>query len=249
MPPEPIPLPPYREACLAIGDFVPLLRRARRAAEPAGRAERRRRPGRDGRQLPQRPAEVPRRRPVGVVQLRGPVPDELAPPDPDGEPRRPRRPGHGVIRTYPGERLRIRLIQGSHEEQHGFVLFGIGDPHDAANLTGPALQPRAHRRPERRSSGRSNARRRRRSRLASLDQALAVPHEVLRHHAAHRRVAVELVHGHAGSSASSPTRARWSSRSRGRTRERPHDRRHSLSMPTNASSSRTRRGAGALPPW
>ena len=52
-------------------------------------------------------------------------PDELEPPDPDGVPRRFGDPDTGVIRTYPGERLRIRLIQGSHEEQHGFVLHGM----------------------------------------------------------------------------------------------------------------------------
>ena len=36
-----------------------------------------------------------------------------------GEPDTP------IIPTYPGERLRIRLIQGSHEEQHGFTTHGL----------------------------------------------------------------------------------------------------------------------------
>lgn len=36
-----------------------------------------------------------------------------------GEPDTP------IIPTYPSERLRIRLIQGSHEEQHGFTMHGL----------------------------------------------------------------------------------------------------------------------------
>jgi manganese oxidase len=34
-------------------------------------------------------------------------------------------PDTPIIQTYPGERLRIRLIQGSHEEQHGFAAHGL----------------------------------------------------------------------------------------------------------------------------
>jgi manganese oxidase len=37
----------------------------------------------------------------------------------------PGDPDTPVIQTYPGERLRIRIVQGSHEEQHGFALHGM----------------------------------------------------------------------------------------------------------------------------
>jgi manganese oxidase len=34
-------------------------------------------------------------------------------------------PGTPVLRAYPGEELRIRLYQGSHEEQHSFAMHGM----------------------------------------------------------------------------------------------------------------------------
>ncbi|MEW2357564.1 multicopper oxidase domain-containing protein [Spirillospora sp. NPDC029432] len=34
-------------------------------------------------------------------------------------------PGTPLLRGYPGERLRVRLYQGSHEEQHGFTMHGM----------------------------------------------------------------------------------------------------------------------------
>ncbi|MFI0353434.1 multicopper oxidase domain-containing protein [Actinomadura sp. 9N407] len=39
--------------------------------------------------------------------------------DVHGDPRTP------LLRAYPGERLRVRLYQGSHEEQHGFTVHGM----------------------------------------------------------------------------------------------------------------------------
>ena len=123
---------PFREACLAVGDFIPHYEPARDPRQPAARAgarrrsgrrpstppgelQRRRRPRRDGRQLPQRPA-----RPSAATTRRAGSPAG----DPDT----------GVIRTHPGDRLRIRLIQGSHEEQHSFVTAraelapGVAEP-------------------------------------------------------------------------------------------------------------------------
>jgi len=119
------PLPPYREACLAIGDFVPLYDRRGKPLNPPHELGADDDPGAMAVNYRNAPLRFRGDDPSEWFSSRGPVPDELPPPDPDGEARRFGDPDTGVIRTYPGERLRIRLIQGSHEEQHGFVLFGM----------------------------------------------------------------------------------------------------------------------------
>ena len=50
-----------------------------------------------------------------------------------------RDPDTGVIRTHPGDRLRIRLIQGSHEEQHSFVTHGLNWRRDWQNPESPLV--------------------------------------------------------------------------------------------------------------
>jgi hypothetical protein len=118
-------LPPYREACLAIGDFVPLHDGRGEPLNPPGELGGDDDPGAMAVNYRNAPLRFRGDDPSEWFSSREHRPDELEPPDPDGVPRRFGDPDTGVIRTYPGERLRIRLIQGSHEEQHGFVLHGM----------------------------------------------------------------------------------------------------------------------------
>ena len=108
---------PFREACLAIGDFVPLL---------------------DGRGRPLNPpttlsgADDPGAMAVNYrcapLTHRGDDPSvwfanaARSTPSLAGVPGDPDTP---VIETYPSEHLRLRLIQGSHEEQHSFAAHGL----------------------------------------------------------------------------------------------------------------------------
>ena len=55
------------------------------------------------------------------------------PPKTSGDPDTP------VIYTYPGERLRLRLLQGSHEEQHSFMLNGMRWRKDWQNRRSPLV--------------------------------------------------------------------------------------------------------------
>ena len=48
-------------------------------------------------------------------------------------------PDTPVIYTYPGERLRLRLLQGSHEEQHSFILNGLRWRKDWQNRRSPLV--------------------------------------------------------------------------------------------------------------
>ncbi|MFW6187222.1 MAG: multicopper oxidase domain-containing protein, partial [Actinomycetota bacterium] len=48
-------------------------------------------------------------------------------------------PDTPVIYTYPGERLRIRMFQGSHEEQHSFMLNGMRWRKDWRNPRSPLV--------------------------------------------------------------------------------------------------------------
>ena len=125
VPPDADPLPPYREACLAIGDFVPLHDGRGEPLNPPGELGGDDDPGAMAVNYRNAPLRFRGDDPSEWFSSREHRPDELEPPDPDGVPRRFGDPDTGVIRTYPGERLRIRLIQGSHEEQHGFVLHGM----------------------------------------------------------------------------------------------------------------------------
>jgi manganese oxidase len=110
-------LPPFREACLAIADFVPLLDKSRRPLNPPSTLS--------GDDDPGAMAVNYRNAPL---TFRGPDPSQWfssaarSRPNFAGVPGDPDTP---VIQTYPGERLRIRLIQGSHEEQHGLAIHGM----------------------------------------------------------------------------------------------------------------------------
>ncbi|PVZ10179.1 multicopper oxidase domain-containing protein [Actinomycetospora cinnamomea] len=120
----------FREACLGMGDFVPLYDREERPLNPPGELG-----GDDD------PGTMAVNHRCAPLTARGPDPSAWFATD-HGRRRRADRPepGHAgeltrsswlrdpetpIIPTYPGERLRIRLIQGSHEEQHSFVTHGL----------------------------------------------------------------------------------------------------------------------------
>jgi manganese oxidase len=117
IPPKNSGLPSFREACLAIADFVPLLDRHRRPLNPPTTLS--------GDDDPGAMAVNYRNAPL---TFRGKDPSQWF-----SSSARSRRnfdgmrgdPDTPIIRTYPGERLRIRLIQGSHEEQHGMAIHGM----------------------------------------------------------------------------------------------------------------------------
>ncbi|MCI0754880.1 multicopper oxidase domain-containing protein, partial [Teichococcus vastitatis] len=117
VPPAASGLPPYREACLAIADFVPLLDRGGRPLNPPSTLS-----GDDD------PGSMAVNYRSSPLTFRGPDPSlwfstaARSQPGSTGEPGDPDTP---VFRTYPGERLRLRLIQGSHEEQHSFTAHGL----------------------------------------------------------------------------------------------------------------------------
>lgn len=127
----------FREACLAVGDFIPNY-------EPEDDPRRRRgvasRPFVDDPGDPLNPpGELSGDDDPGVMAVnyrsapltfRGNDPSRwFAGRDPDT----------GVIRTHPGDRLRIRLIQGSHEEQHSFVTHGLNWRRDWQNPHSPLV--------------------------------------------------------------------------------------------------------------
>ena len=96
---------PFREACLAVGDFVPNVERNGDPLNPPGELG-----GEDD------PGVMAVNYRSAPLTFRGKDPSRwFAGRDPDT----------GVIRTHAGDRLRIRLIQGSHEEQHSFVTHGL----------------------------------------------------------------------------------------------------------------------------
>lgn len=117
VPPNRPGLPPYREACLAIADFIPLLDQHGEPLNPPSELSGDDDPGSMGVNYRSAP-----------LTLRGPDPSQWfssavrSRPNFDGSRGDPDTP---IIRTYPGERLRLRLIQGSHEEQHGFCIHGM----------------------------------------------------------------------------------------------------------------------------
>ncbi len=143
VPPPSSGLPPYREACLAVGDFVPLLNRDGQPLNPPHELSGDDDPGSMAVNFRSAPLTHRGDDPSQWFASRGvaefdiaaaaaeapPAPDELPPPvsQRPGDPRTP------VIRTYPGERLRLRLIQGSHEEQHSFSMHGMRWPREWHN--------------------------------------------------------------------------------------------------------------------
>ncbi|GAA4866629.1 multicopper oxidase domain-containing protein [Actinomycetospora straminea] len=121
---------PFREACLGVGDFVPLYDRDERPLNPPGELG-----GDDD------PGTMAVNYRCAPLTARGPNPtdwfatdsgrrgreDPPEPGDADEVERSSwlRDPETPIIPTYAGERLRVRLIQGSHEEQHSFVTHGL----------------------------------------------------------------------------------------------------------------------------
>ena len=117
VPPPSAGLPPYREACLGVADFVPLLDRGDRALNPPGSLSGDDDPGAMAVSYRNAPLTFRGQDPSLWFSTRARSTASLA-----GAPGDPDTP---LIRTYPGERLRIRLIQGSHEEQHSFSTHGL----------------------------------------------------------------------------------------------------------------------------
>lgn len=145
-PPENSGLPPYREACLAVADFVPLYRSDGDPLNPPHEIGGDDDPGAMGVNYRSAPLTFRGDDPSAWFSSSrdddgddddGETPEPGAPafepaatePEPLsnlGHPARdPGDPDTEIIHTYPGERLRIRLIQGSHEEQHSFVQHGL----------------------------------------------------------------------------------------------------------------------------
>ncbi|MDB5688558.1 MAG: hypothetical protein JWL91_434, partial [Sphingomonas bacterium] len=131
VPPAATGLPPYREAGLAIGDFVPLLDRSGRPLNPPSTLS-----GDDD------PGSMAVNYRSAPLTFRGSDPSKWF-----STSARARRsfagergdPDTPVIRTYPGERLRLRLIQGSHEEQHSFAVHGLRWRRDWGNPRSPLV--------------------------------------------------------------------------------------------------------------
>ncbi|WP_433782589.1 multicopper oxidase domain-containing protein [Actinomycetospora sp. CA-101289] len=131
---------PFREACLAVGDFVPLTApdgEGRRPLNPPGTLGGDDDPG--AMAVNYRCAPLTKRGDDPSRWFSSSPHDDPDAGDDDGDERveplppaagRPedlerRDPDTPVFRTHPGERLRIRLIQGSHEEQHSFLVHGM----------------------------------------------------------------------------------------------------------------------------
>ena len=100
---------PYREFGLNIGDFLPLYDGG---GNPLGGPEML---GSD-----EDPGVMGVNFRCEPLTVRGPYPSEWFASS-DSRPL----PATPVFRTYPGERIRLRLVQGSHEEQHSFAMHGM----------------------------------------------------------------------------------------------------------------------------
>lgn len=117
---------PYREACLAIADFVPLYREDGKPLNTPHELGGDDDPGAMAVNYACAPLTHRGEDPSEWFSSRGALPHaENGAAPPVAEPVRTGDPETPVIRTYPGERLRIRLVQGSHEEQHSFVTHGL----------------------------------------------------------------------------------------------------------------------------
>lgn len=131
LPPPSSGLPPFREACIGICDFVALLDAGGRALNPPSDLS-----GDDD------PGSMTVNYRCAPLTFRGKDPSQWfstsahSRPNLEGVHGDPDTP---VIRTYPGERLRIRLVQGSHEEQHGFALHGMRWRRDWGNPKSPLV--------------------------------------------------------------------------------------------------------------
>ncbi|MDR0786997.1 MAG: hypothetical protein LBG44_03930 [Gemmatimonadota bacterium] len=117
VPPGETNLPPYREACLAVADYVPMVDKRIHAINPppilGGMSD----PGVMGVNYRAAPMRFRGADPSMWFSSAVRITPNFA--GDAGDPDTP------VIQTYPGERLRIRLIQGSHEEQHSFTAHGL----------------------------------------------------------------------------------------------------------------------------
>lgn len=99
----------FREACLAVGDFVPLHDEHADPLNPPRELGGDEDPGSMGVNYRSAP-----------LTFRGDDPSQwFSSASGHGDPDTP------VVTTYAGERLRLRLVQGSHEEQHSFVANGL----------------------------------------------------------------------------------------------------------------------------
>lgn len=117
VPPLASNLPPYREACLAVADYVPMLDRHHKALNPPSVLSGMSDPGVMGVNYRCAPMRFRGKDPSVWFSSMARETKNFS-----GDPGDPDTP---IIRSYPGERLRIRLIQGSHEEQHSFVAHGL----------------------------------------------------------------------------------------------------------------------------
>lgn len=117
VPPSSSGVPPFREACLGVGDFVPLLDRGGRPLNPPRTPSGDDDPG--AMAVNYRNAPLTFRGDDPSEWFSSSVRSQVSFHGTQGDPDTP------LVETYPGERLRIRLIQGSHEEQHSFVTHGL----------------------------------------------------------------------------------------------------------------------------
>ncbi|MFD1532790.1 hypothetical protein ACFSCY_25530, partial [Pseudonocardia aurantiaca] len=116
---DPARFEPYREACLAVGDFIPNFDATGRPLNPPGELS-----GDDD------PGVMAVNYRSAPLTTRSKDPSQwFSGPDPET----------GVIHTHPGDRLRIRLVQGSHEEQHSFVTHGLNWRKEWQNPTSPLV--------------------------------------------------------------------------------------------------------------
>lgn len=98
----------YREFCLAVADFIPLYDKQGEALNPPSRPGGHDDPGVMGVNYRCEP-----------LILRDGDPAHWFSSHVHGDPATP------IFPTYPGDRIRIRLLQGSHEEQHSFLIHGL----------------------------------------------------------------------------------------------------------------------------
>ncbi len=129
VPPASSGLPPYRDACLSIGDFVPLLDAGDRPLNPPSTLSGDDDPG--SMAVNYRSAPLTHRGDDPSLWFSNEARSRRSLAGVPGDPDTP------VIRAYPGERLRIRVIQGSHEEQHSFSMHGLRWRRDWGNPDSP----------------------------------------------------------------------------------------------------------------
>ncbi|WP_067500090.1 multicopper oxidase domain-containing protein [Actinoplanes sp. TFC3] len=132
LPPVDSGIAPFREAGLAVGDFVPLVDATGKPLNPPGELSGDDDPG--SMAVNYRCAPLTFRgddpsqwfassgTPAAAEEEETEEPETLAA---AGTPVETGDPETELIRTYPGERLRLRLVQGSHEESHSFVTHGL----------------------------------------------------------------------------------------------------------------------------